>query len=361
MELSGSFDWFRDGTLTTQLGGTGMVNVLDLATRPADPDTGAPVSHGDLALDGYTAVAGAVSAEQVWRPARWLALDAGARVDRDERFAAQASPRLAATVHPWSGGVVKAIYTRAFRAPSYNEVSGHSPILIQALHLRPENVESVEIVAEQRVETQRVSLAFFDTHYDAIVASERLDVEEVAGAVARGLTPIPFSPTLVLNQLRNGPTARTTGFTATLDSVLMGGRLRLGASFTGTNARQSGEPIAVAPRALGTARASYDIGGMWPTIAFASTFASKALFNLAYQTNFQPSPYAPPQLELRGTMTGGVPRVRGLSYRVIVSHSFHDRTAYAVGAVVSPFPTARQPELSPLQQWNATLGLQYDF
>src|SRR5579872_128389 len=96
-EVRGSFDWFGNGRFVTLVGaeGTyrqvGQLGLVELSGNPSQV-TGHLDRH-DVILAAY--------GEQTWRPRRWLALNAGLRLDYDERFPAVASPRVAASVKPW--------------------------------------------------------------------------------------------------------------------------------------------------------------------------------------------------------------------------------------------------------------------
>jgi hypothetical protein len=65
-------------------------------------------------------------------------------------------------------------------------------------------------------------------------------------------------------------------------------------------------------------------------------------------------------------VSGDVPRVAGLSYRLSANYAFADRGAYVVGPVQeisyraqgAPIPRA---ELVPVDTFRVAVGLQYDF
>ena len=85
------------------------------------------------------------------------------------------------------------------------------------------------------------------------------------------------------------------------DGALVSGRLRYGANLTASVARRldptAGEvPVSVAPRWFGNAHASYDFGASFPTFGLAASVMGKRLADRAIDGNFQPPPYAPPQL-----------------------------------------------------------------
>jgi len=365
LELQSSFDWTHDGTWVTDVGATAMVNhvgarlsTTDFHSRREFAEETSILTNGDQVRRVLAA-----NAQQVWRPLDVLTLNVGARVDADERFPAVLSPRVAASLSPWKGGTLRAIHSRAFRAPSYDETEGRGLDYVASSWLVPEKVESYEAAIEHRIGAHRTTFGFFDMHFDDVIEREQLPAREAATAIAAGATAARFATEeLSVYRLRNTVHAETTGFTAAVEGAALETRLRYGASFTAANARNTdGDPITVAPSASGNARVAYAFPDKWPTLAVASTFASKALVDRAIDGGFSPRPYAPPQLELRATLTGEVPWVPRLGYRVIASHAFHDRTAYAVGPTQRALSATAQPELAPVVRTSVTLGLQYDF
>jgi outer membrane cobalamin receptor len=366
-EVQATFDWTHDGKYTTLILGTGQLNSFGSSFERKDADTGAVlVQPGDIVPQQSRSVF-AVAAQQNWRPIKWLTFNGGARVDKDERFAAVFSPRVMAAVRPWDGGTLKLIHSQAFRAPSYFETYGATPVIIRNFGLDPERVRSEEAVVEQRLGAHRVALGAFYTRYSAVVRQEQLTLAEAADAVAQQRTPLPFASTITLYEFRNADQITNYGFTSAYDGTFIDGKLRFGASLTGAlSDDRYGRPLTVGPRVFGNGRVSYDFGdphqvdGL-PTVALAGSFASKSVVDRGYDAGFVPIPYAPPQLDLRATVTGAVPVVKGLSYRAILNHAFHPSTPFAIGFGTKSLPTHTQPTLSPVQAWSATLGLQYDF
>src|SRR6185503_13171315 len=90
-----------------------QVDVLDAAS-------GRPLASTDSVLRVHDKVFGAYL-QQTWSPTLWLSLNAGARLDVDQRFGSRISPRFAASLPVWQGGTLKGIYSEAFRAPSWQE------------------------------------------------------------------------------------------------------------------------------------------------------------------------------------------------------------------------------------------------
>jgi outer membrane receptor protein involved in Fe transport len=364
VELQANLDWRSDHRITTLFTAMGTLNNVYANGETYDVATNTLILPlPETFVQSQTRTIVAASAEQGWQPFDWLGLSAGARVDKDERFAAVLSPRFAVTTRPWEDGTLKAVYAEAFRGPSFYETEARSPILLSPSRgLLPEKTDSRELIFEQRLGRHRLALGVFDTRFRQLVDLVTLTPGEAADAVARGLTPVPFSPAIVLEQYRNLTTVRSDGFTLSADAAALDGRLRFGGSFTGAVAREpNGNLVPVAPRTFGNLRTSYDFGGQLPTLAVAATFAGRTVVDVGYDGNFQPLPFAPGQFELRGTVSGKMPGVHGLSYRVIGNYAFQDRLPYAIGPANKSIPTVTQPELAPSKRLEVTLGLQYDF
>lgn len=364
VELLTSFDWHRDGRLTTRAGALATLNRFADTDILRDVDSGVELQPRRIAIAPHVDPTIAVHGEQSYSIAPWLAVTAGVRLDLDSRFPAVASPRGAVTAHPWAGGTLKALYAHAFRAPSDAETDtsswGHT---VPSQGLRAEEMDAVELVAEQRVSTHRVAIGLFAERLQNAVDKHKLTRDETIAAIGAGLAPSHYSEAAVLYQFRNDDTISSWGFTSAAESSLLDGALRLGASFTGAVASDAnGDLVPAAPRVFGNARASYDLRGGLPTVAVAASFAGKTVIEQGYHGGLGVVPSAPPQLDLRGTLSGPFPKVRGLSYRAIASYAFQDRSPFAVGPSAENLsPTLPRPVLAPVQRWQATLGLQYDF
>ena len=369
-ELQAAFDWLHDGRLTTTLGTNTSLEHVSARRETTSFGTGAAKKPYVEVLDVSSIVYVAGFAQQGFRPVRWLNLNAGGRVDwrslqdaeGQQTFTPVFTPRVAIAVQPWDGATVKAIYAQAFRAPNPYEADAHTQTLVRADALRPERADSKELVLEQRVHAQRLTLSLFESKYTGIINQVVLSPSEAGRAIAEGHIPLTFDSNVSVSQYRNAGVAETRGFTAAFDSALLEGRLRLGASFTGTVARNRDvERIPVAPQVFGNARASFNLGEALPTVALAASFAGNTVSDRSYEAGFRPVPIAPSALDVRLTLTGPVPLVRGLSYRVIVNHAAHDRLPYAVGPLLRPVAGVAPPELAPTMRWNVLAGIQYDF
>ncbi|HLK37503.1 MAG TPA: TonB-dependent receptor [Polyangiaceae bacterium] len=347
-EVRGSFDWFGNGRFVTLVGaeGTyrqvGQLGLVELSGNPSQV-TGHLDRH-DVILAAY--------GEQTWRPRRWLALNAGLRLDYDERFPAVASPRVAASVKPWEGGTIKLMYSEAFRAPTLAESYGSLGLLITPQQLDPETVRSVEASIAHDFGTQRLLFgAYYSVWNDLIYLHQFTPAEVAAGLGGAGQA-----------QEQNSTSLTNPGLNASFQGQLAEGRLQYGITWTEAVAHPSGGGILPAsPTTFGNAHVSYDLQNGWPVLAVAASYVGerRAPVPLASFLDNNLMPTAPPQLALRPTATGPVPGVDGLSYRVSVNYVFGTKDPYLIGPAASLSPNASQ--LVPIEKFRALVGLAYQF
>jgi outer membrane receptor protein involved in Fe transport len=361
-EVRGAFDWFQDDRFVTLLGVDGRIRHGGVKIDSLDFYTRRPLQSSFGIVDRNDSVLGAY-AQQTWTPAPWLGLNAGARLDYETRFDPVVSPRVAGSVRPWNGGTMKGIYAEAFRAPAFIETDFANPIQVRAVGLRPERVRSVEGSLEQKVGTQRVLFGVFRAWWSDLVEEHVLTDEERAAAVARGdVSLYAFGAA----QFRNVSTIDNYGFNATYEGALGGSQqVKYGFNATAAIARRSGsglatEPLAVAPSLFGNARIAYDLPGILPTVALAAHYVNKRPVDRAYDGGWSYTPYAPPQLQARATITGDVPLIKGLTYRASVDAQLADHGPYVVGPLQAADARHPQPFLVPVDQLRATVGLEYD-
>lgn len=347
-EVRGSLDWFNSGRFVTLVGAEAtyrQVAQLALVTLSERPTSVAGhLDRHDLPLAAY--------AQQTWQPKRWLAFNAGLRLDRDERFPAQASPRIAASVKPWEGGTFKAIYSTAFRAPTLAESYGSFGVLIPPTHLVPETVRSLEASVEHDFGTQRIFFGVYWSTWENLTYLHAFTPAELAaGTAAAGAV-----------QEQNSALLTNPGFNAGYEGQLSEGRWRYGVTFTGAVAhRAAGGNLPASPNTFGNAHLAYDLRGGWPELALAAYYMGPRRAPLPVSAYLDPDtlPIVPAQVVLRPTISGPVPAVAGLSYRVSVNWSFASKDPYLVGpnARVDPSPS----QLVPVEKLRATVGLAYQF
>jgi hypothetical protein len=361
LELQGTFDWLKDGSLVSLVGVDGRLRHIEQRTDFVDA---ASTAVSTLGRDSRNEGLAAVYAQQTARLGRAIGLNAGVRFDADERFGTALSPRAAATWSTWDGGTLKAIYAEAFRAPTAYELYYADPATeVSATSLRPEHVRSVEGSFEQRFGAQRVFMGVFRSWWKDLISLEPLSPGELAQATASG----QLGTTAALAyQYRNEASLDDYGWNGAYEGAAVDRRLRYGLNVTGSYARKShpdapSTPLTVAPQLFGNARVSYDLRGGWPTLALAGYAHGRALADRALDGGFTPVPRSPVQLVLRGTVSGPMPGVRGLSYRASATWSGVSHTAYVAGPNQAATPQQPAAELAPVDRFRTTVGLQYDF
>lgn len=360
LELNGSFDWTGNSRFVTLLGADGRVKNVGSHLSFDDLQTGKPFDAPNTS--DVTELALGVYAQQTLRPVDWLSFNTGARVDIDQRYGASLNPRAAVTVSPWRGGAFKAIYAKAFRAPTAFERYYVDPTSqIPPVNLRAENVRSVEGSFEQRFGTHTFEVGVFKSSWEDLVLNQDLNAAEIAAAVARGeLLP----DVTTAEQTRNAAQIDSYGFTGRIEGSALSGRLRYGASITRARSRRREDgstdsiELGSAAQVFGNARISYDLSDgkkPLPVLGLATRFVGKRPVNGADANGN--TARAPAQVELRATVSGPVPVLTGLTYRVSGSYAFANRFAYVVGP---GYNTDGTSELAPVDQVKIALGLAYD-
>jgi outer membrane receptor for ferrienterochelin and colicins len=372
-EISASFDWLKSGGFVTLVGVDGRLRFVASQLDVLDAASGRAIANTDSVLRVHDKVFGAYL-QQTWLPARWLNLNAGARLDYDERFGSRVSPRFAASAPLWEGGTLKGIYSEAFRAPSWQESASAPESQIPADNLRPETVRSVEGAIDQRLGSHRLLFGVFRSWWRDLVELHQLSAPEIHDAQLAGWLPLysATNPT----QYRNVSAIDNYGFNAGYEATFVGG-LRYALNGTGAIARRvetglADSALVVAPQLFGNARISYDFGDKFPTVALAGHYQGRRPADRA--AAFTPPPYAAALIELRLTVTGAFPGVKGLTYRASANYAFTEKGPYVVGPAQSQFSSAsrdpvtgeavvmiRRPELIPIDRFRGGVGLQYDF
>jgi outer membrane receptor protein involved in Fe transport len=314
-------------------------------------------------------------AQQTWSPVTWMNLNAGGRFDYDQRFGSRVSPRFAASFPVWQGGTLKAIYSEAFRAPSWHESASAIETQLPADNLRPETVRSVEGAVDQRLGSHRLLFGVFRSWWRDLVELHILTDREVLQAQLAGWLPLYVST--AGTQYRNVASIDNYGFNAGYEGTLGESRFRYGLNATGAIARRvedgaADTPLTVAPRLFGNARIAYDLANGLPTVALAAHYQATRPSDRAWA--FSPPPYAPPLVEVRLVITGPFPGVKGLTYRAYGNYAFGENGPYVIGPTQSgsttglrdpvtgaPITFHRPPHLIPIERFRAGVGLQYDF
>jgi outer membrane receptor for ferrienterochelin and colicins len=369
-EVQTSWDWFSSGTVVTLLGADGRTRFVSAAS---DVMNGATDQHARSTV-GYIhehdQILGAYL-QQTWQPTKWFSANVGGRMDFDQRFGQRFSPRAAVSTQAWRGATLKVICSEAFRAPSWQESTVAGTAQLAAGALRPETVRSTEAVIDQGLGSHHLLFGVFRSWWADIVEAHVLTNQEVFEAQRRGELDI-VSGNHVSTQYRNVSSIDNYGFNAGYDGSFGEGRFRYAANVTGAIARRRepnsvGEPLTVAPQFFGNLRFSYALPGDLPVLAVTTHYLAKRPTDRAFA--FASPPFAPAQLEVRGTVSGPIPLVKGLSYRGSANYAFSSQGAYVIGPSqgvdlseggnVGQF--SGPPERSPVDRFRVMMGLQYDF
>ena len=265
-------------------------------------------------------------------------------------------------MHPWDKGTVKAIYSQAFRAPTWAETTLANHLVAPSQGAQPETVRSLEGSVEQRFGAQRLILSLFKTHWDRIIRPAPLSPADRVALQNRGKLP-----QLVGNveQFSNAGSVDNYGLSAGWDGLLGQNRLRYGVNVTETYTRLNDagveQELAVAPLLVGNAHIAFVPGGYFPTPALAASFLGARPSNRALPdgTAFAE---APPLGDLRLTLTGALP-VKGLSYRASAEYLTASRSPYGAGPELTWIAgsEAGPPVVVPIDQYRAFVGIRYDF
>lgn len=345
LELRTTYDWFGDGAYSTMVGVDGRMRTSAYEFVTFDELTGESFGsdpaftrwHGgghkiadEHALGAYV--------QQSLKPWKYLAFNAGARMDADTRIPAEyaldaLSPRVAAIATPTEDLSFKLIYSKAFRSPSFLElyvVNGR--LLPNRDGLRPERVSSLEAISSLRVDSHAVTLGAFYAEWQDLIELQ----------VVQAQAPI-------VSRYDNVPGITNYGANLSYETSFFAQALRLGLNTTYAFAERqlsdeqlersgayvSGDtvPVTVAPRWYGNARVSYDFEPS--TLAVAGGFFGRRIADQAFYggdpSNLVPRPEAPRQLELRAVFGSTVPNVPEARYHLGINYAFSAYQPYVVG------------------------------
>jgi outer membrane receptor for ferrienterochelin and colicins len=363
LELQSTWDWFRDNRFVTIVGADARQRHVQTTSDTRDVESGASFYPAEPGLDNSDVIV-ASYVQQTWAPLPTVKFSGGARIDSDPRFDPVVSPRVAANFQAWPGGTLKGSYSTAFRAPSWDETDNTTARRIKADDLLPEGVDSFEVSAEHHFGPHRLIVGGFYSHWENLVELVPLSDAEAIDAIRNGETSVPFTPGIQLTQYRNSSQLKNYGLNAGLEGSLRSSSILYGFTITGAIAEKrtsSGTTrLPVAPRVFGNARVAFVLGETLPTVAFATHFVGSRPADLS-NGQFSPDPFASTQVELRLTLSGAAPLVKGLSYRALANYAVADRGPYVVGPVTTAIPSQTTPELIPVDRFRTTVGLQYEF
>ncbi len=344
-EVQALYRWRGDDRLTTMVGIDGRVRFIGAKTDSVDEASGQQM--GSVGAGQVTELPWAGYLQQRWTPFKRLHLNAGARFDSAPRGGERLSPRLAVAYDVWQGGVAKAIYSEAFRAPTYYEAYYETSDQQASPGLRPEVVRGAEASLEQTFGTHKLLMGVFRTWWTDMVA-------------------LRFAEDTGKYRYENVSAIDNAGYNARVEGAF--GELRYGLSVTGAHTRRSTPdgtaPLPVAPQLFGNARASYDLPGRLPVVALATQLVGPRLADRALDGNFSTLPVAPAQLRLRLTVSDAITAVPGLSYRAGVDFATASRSAYVAGPnqyLDATDPDRPSAQLAPVNRLTAFSTLQYEF
>jgi outer membrane receptor protein involved in Fe transport len=107
------------------------------------------------------------------RPTEAMKLSAGGRLDYYSTFGSSFNPRVAALFKPYTGGNLKLLFGKAFKAPSVYELYYEGVGQVSSPNLKPENIYSAEIELSQRFSKTVVATASAFTNYvDDLISLE---------------------------------------------------------------------------------------------------------------------------------------------------------------------------------------------
>jgi outer membrane receptor protein involved in Fe transport len=354
-----SFNWVDDMSLVTLLGVDARMRWVRAKEDATDFDTGKPFARTAGLIDDSSPIVSPY-VQQTWAATRWLDLNAGARVDADARYSPIVSPRGAVAVTPISSMVVRAIYSQAFRAPTWEERDSASYRLAPAADIKPEKVRSLEASIEQRLGTQRILVGLFRTWWDDLLELLPLTPAESADLQRGGVLPIAANS---VAQYHNLTSIVNYGWNGGWEGSLVDGRLSYGFNVTEAFTRQEApgqppRPLVLAPQLFGNLHAAYAFGGFLPTPAIAVRYIGARPPDRLYDTPyFATLPEAKPLADIRLTLSGRIPGLRGLAYRLSAAYASASHGAYVAGPATEG---ARMP-MNPVDQFRVLVGLRYDF
>jgi outer membrane receptor protein involved in Fe transport len=358
------------------------------------------------------------------KPANWLAVNAGIRGDwiwdkgssvilpvtNPSTYGPKASnnnsaisPRAAVMFFPTDSTTLFGSYSRAFRAPSANELYLVSTLIEPSSNLKPETVDSGEIGLKQKFGVHRLLASTF--------------VEKRSGLI--GFVPA----TAPGKQKYSGVgDVNNYGFNLGFEGNLADNRFHYGGSFTYAYARRTIAPVTVnlspaaraaadaampeaktkteilgAPEWSGNLRMAYDFQGNLPEIALAAVLLGPRLTGFGYTSAIAVPPAsegAPPttstvfgqvwrsnidpfktdtMVELRMNVHGIVPYIPALHYSLMADYLFSPAfepvsqgprpggTMPTTAAVNNPYFTQSQGQLFPVPKLTLAAALEVNF
>ena len=361
-ELRLGLDWLNDSSLQTQFGFDARMRRVRAKEDALNAATGEPFDRTRGIIDDQDPLISPYL-EQLWIPARWLALSGGARLDIDPRFSPIVSPRLAVSVKPFEQTTLKGIYSQGFRAPAWGEIEPVERRQMPSAGLDPEFVRSVEGSIEQRFGANRLMFGVFRSWWDDLVELHALSQREINEVETTGEWSIAQGGAV---RYQNISDVDNFGYNASLRGSALDGQLNYGlngtASYTRSQYGSEKRVLPVAPQLFGNSFAAYTFSEELPTPALAVQYVGERLIDRAYDLEWEDSRYVPGFVRVRGTLSGPVPGVTGLEYRASATFSSASEGPYVAGLRPYSRNVARQRVyLNPMDTFSAFVGLSYRF
>ena len=225
----------------------------------------------------------------------------------------------------------------------------------------------MEAVLEQKLGAQRVLFGVFRSWWTDLIELHRITPEEYTRLSAEGKLPSLLS--FSAQQYKNISSIDNFGLNARVEGSVGTSNLRYGVNGTAAFTSLADPEFGVSACARGHAA---DVRKCASRLrlrrALSVDRAGSALSRTSprgasVRKTFERPPYVDPQLELRLTVSGPVPFLKGLTYRASLNYAFSDEAPYIVGRPVDnrggrTSPTA---QFAPVDPFRGTVGLQYDF
>ncbi len=361
-ELRLGLNWLQDSSLQTQIGFDARMRRVRAKEDALNAATGEPFDRTRGIIDDQDPLISPYL-EQIWMPQRWLVMSGGARLDVDPRFTPIVSPRLALSVKPFEQTTIKGIYSQGFRAPAWGEIEPVERKQMPSADLDPEFVRSAEGAIEQRFGANRLMFGVFRTWWDDLVELHALSQREINEVDSAGEWSLAQGGAV---RYQNISDVDNYGYNASLRGSLVDGQLSYGlngtASYTRSQHGSQQRVLPVAPQLFGNGFAAYHFSEQLPTPALAIQYVGERLIDRAYDLDWADSRYVPGFVRVRGTLTGPVPGVPGLEYRLSATYSSASEAPYVAGLRPYSRNVARQRVyLTPMDTFSGFVGLSYHF
>jgi outer membrane receptor protein involved in Fe transport len=306
--------------------------------------------------------------EQTYSPTSWLDLNAGARIDVDDRYSPVVSPRGAIGIRPLEKTTFKVIYSQAFRAPTPSETSLVDYTIAPSPGLGSETVRSLEASIEQRFATQRVVFGVFRSWWESLVELQSVDINELNYLQTTRQEPLVVGSLL---QFQNVATIDNYGWNGGWEGSLADRRLRYGLNATGafTQLHQGGQAVhpIIAPQVFGNAHVGYWFGHSLPAATLAVYGMGPRPLDRT-STSGATLPDAPALADLRLALSGRVPSVRAVGYSLTADYTTASTGPYMAGPsylefqrTLAPGAVEPTPVPVPIDQFRVMVGLRFDF